>query len=219
LLSGGHVVVFRPWWHRNPPMTLIQAFVAPDSLAHLSSVDIGELCLTHEVLAEGCYTPTHLLRGPIVDPATRETNIRFLSADAHHEQSHYLCVDITIPPIDSTPMEVLPMAVKAQVLLVLSGLHRTVFLGASDDGHGRGIIILSTSEPSEPTDDFLLLYKLSIDASGEQHTAVVSEPRRLPAQEMPRFSPRCVFDGVRGRICPDPVAYSNYYDLVALGLK
>ena len=200
-------------------MTLIQVFVAPGSLAHLSGANIGELCLTHEVLTEGCYEPTHLLRGAIVDPTTRETNIRFLSADTHPEQTHYLCVDITIPPIDSRSTEVLPMAVKVQVLLVLSGLHRTVFLGASDDGYGRGIIILSTSESSELIDDFLLLYKFSIDASGEQHTAVVSEPRRLPSQEMPRYSPRCVFDGVRGRICHDPDAHSKFYDLVVLGLK
>lgn len=200
-------------------MTLIQAFVAPEPLAHLSNADTGELRLTHEVLAEHCYAPTHLLRGAIVDPTTKETNIRFLSADKHHGQTHYLCVDITIPPIDSRSTEVLPVFVNAQELLVLSGLDQAVFLDASDDGHGRGIAILSTSKPSEPAGDSLVLYKFSVDASGEQRTAVVSEPSELTTQDVFRYADRCVFDGVRGRICHDPEAPSDFYDLVVLGLN
>ncbi|KAG8215764.1 hypothetical protein J3R82DRAFT_7663 [Butyriboletus roseoflavus] len=74
VLSGGHIVVFHPWRHWDPPVTLIQMFAAPDSLTHLSDANMGQLRLTHEVLSEYCYAPTHHLRGAIVDPATGEAN-------------------------------------------------------------------------------------------------------------------------------------------------
>jgi len=200
-------------------MTLIQAFVAPDRLAHVSDADFSQLRLTHEVLTEHCFAPTHRLRGAVVDPATKQTNARFLSADKRHGRTHYLCVDITIPPMDSGSTEVLPMFVNAQELLVLSGLDQAVLLDASNDGHGRGIVTLSTSVPSEPCDDSLVLYKFSIDASGEQCTAVVSEPSMLTAQDVFPCADRCVFDGIRGRICHDGEARSDFYDLVVLGLS
>ncbi|KAF8552841.1 hypothetical protein OG21DRAFT_1485896 [Imleria badia] len=220
LLSGEHIVVFRPWRHWDPPMTLIQAFVAPDPLlGRLFDTDIGQLHLTHEVLVEHCYEPTHLLRGAIVDPATGETNIRFLSADTHHGQTRYLCVDITIPPISSDSTEVLPMFINEQELVVLSGQKWAVFLDTSNDGHGRGIITLSMSEPSEPEDNPLVLYKFSIDANGEHCTAVVSEPSWLNPEDVFQYADDCIFDGVRGRICHNREARSDFYDLVVLSLN
>ena len=219
LLSGEYIIVFRPWRRWDPPMTLIQAFVAPDPLVPLLDADIGQLHLTHEVLVEHCYTPTHHLRDAIIDSATGETNIRFLSADTHHGQTHYLCVDITIPPINSDSTEVLPMFVNEQELLVLSGQKWAVFLDTSNDGHGRGIVTLSVSEPSEPEDNPLVLYKFSIDASGEQCTAVVSEPSWLNPQDVFQYADDCIFDGVRGRICHNQEACSDFCDLVVLSLN
>ncbi|KAH0835634.1 hypothetical protein J3R83DRAFT_9383 [Lanmaoa asiatica] len=218
VLSGEYIVVFRPWQHWNPPTTLIQAFVAPDSSARQSDTDMGQLLLTHEALVEYCYAPTHALRGAIVDPATGVTNIRCLSTYTHREQTHYFCVDITIPPINSGSTEVLPMFVNAQELLVLPGQREAVFLDASDDGHGRGILTLSLSEYLQLSDYPLALYKVSIDASGEQCTAAVSEPSILTRQDVFQYTDSCVFDGVRGRFCHDLEARYRRYDLVVLGL-
>ena len=220
LLSGRHIIVFRPWRHWDPHVTLIQAFVTPDSSAHLCEADLPELRLTHEILVEHGYAPSHLLRGAIVDRETGETNIRFLSADMDDRQTRYLCVDVTIPSIDSESTEVLSMVVTAHELLALPGREQAIFLDASSDGHGRGLVILSTSEPgSDSDDDPLVVCKISVDASGEHCTAVASEPSKLDAQDVFQFKHSCVFDGVRGRICHDSEACSNFYDLVVLNLN
>lgn len=219
MLSGGHFVVFHPWPHWDPPVTLIQMFAVPDPSTRLSNAKMGQLRLTHEVLVEYCLVPTHPLRGAIVDPATGEANVRFLSADTHHEQTHYFCVDIRIPPTNSESMGALPMFVNVQELLVLRGQRRTTFLDASDDGHGRGMLTLSLSEPHAPSDSPSVLYKFSIDASGEHCTLIVSEPRNLTPRDVFQYADCSVFDGVRGRFCHDAEASYNYYDLMVLGLR
>lgn len=181
---------------------------------------MGQLRLTHEVLVEYCHVPSHHLRGAIVDPATGETNVRFLSTDIRHGQTHYFCVDITIPAIDLGSTKVLPMFVNAQELLVLPGQRRTVFLDASNDGHGRGMLTLSLSEThwQDLSDYPLVLYKFSIDASGEHCTAVISEPSNLTRQDVFQYADCCVFDGVRGRFCHHLEASYDRYGLVVLGL-
>lgn len=224
LLSGGYIVVFRPWCHWHPPMTLIQAFVAPDPLVDLSHTDISQLRLTHEVLVERGYQPTHRLRGAIVDPDTGETSVRFLSHDFHEGkfETHYLCIDITIPPPSLDSTEVLPLSVSMQELFVLSGDGKSIFLGASNDGHGRGIVTLSLIDPIEPTVDCpLVFYKFSVDASGEHCTAMVSEPTELKQYDVFPRRGRCVFDGVRGRFCHDHdrEARTKFYDLVVLSFN
>ncbi|KAF8433903.1 hypothetical protein L210DRAFT_3649400 [Boletus edulis BED1] len=221
LLSGEYIVVFRPWKTPDAAATLIQAFATPDPSAHLSDADIGQLRLTHEVLAKRSYAPTHHIRGAVLDPTTGEITIRFLSADTRGVETRYLCVDIQIPPIISESTDILPMFVNTQELLVLSGHHRAIFLDASNDGHGRGIVTLCTSEPSRPADDPLVLYKFSIDASGEHCTAVVSEPSKLEPEDVLQYATHCIFDGIRGRICHNRGARSRsgFYDLMVLNLN
>ena len=183
-------MVFHPWCYSDPPTTHIQAFVAPDPLAHLSDADIGQLRLTHEVvthevLAGYPHGLIRCLRDAIVDPVTGEVHIRCLSSNVHRGQTHFLCVDITIPPENSASTEVLSMSVNAQELLVFSGERRNIFFDTSNDGHGRGIITLSPSEFPEPQagPGPVVLYKFSIDAGGEHCTAMVSEPSDLSPQD------------------------------------
>lgn len=91
-------------------------------------------------------------------------------------------------------------------------------MDSSDDGYGRGMLTLSLSEPQDMSDYPLVLYKFSIDASGERCKAVISEPSNLTRQDVFQYADSCVFDGVRGRFCHDLEASYRRCDVVVLGL-
>lgn len=221
LLSGRHIMVFHPTQDEEPPTTLIQAFIAPDPLTHPPDADVSQLRLTHEMLVGYSHGPICFLRGAIVDATTGDVNIRFLIAKEHYQQTHFLCVDLTLPPGHAASTEVLPIVVKTQELLDLSGCVPRVFFDASDDGYGRGFVITSLLQVSEPLADPhpLALYKFSIDASQDHCIAMASEPTELAPQDVFRYARCYMFDGVRGRVCYDAKPCNRCFDLMVLDIQ
>ncbi|KAF8554425.1 hypothetical protein OG21DRAFT_1095400 [Imleria badia] len=197
ILTRSHVVAVHVYGWSSDMHVLFRAFVVPDLAALLDRNGVGELRLTHEVAIPTALPSFTLLRNSIIDPVTGSVNIRFLQVTPniqnYGDHKDMWCLDLTLPkPVSAT--DVLPISIRSQHLF--ESRWTSVRCTASDDGYVRGLLL---THQGPPPYDYIADRKFSIDASGEECTAAISDSSQCPVN-LPRSQHIVTFDGRRGQI-------------------
>ncbi|KAG6377948.1 hypothetical protein JVT61DRAFT_14742 [Boletus reticuloceps] len=154
---------------------------ASDGLADSDTISsiVYELRLTHEILTRDTRSMWLApIRDAFVDPITTSTTLRFMH----------------------TTEEVLPITIVSHDVFSVRGVWNGNLLDASKDGFVRGLCMVGFYADGSVTPNIPMVYKFTVDATGERCVAVIGDPSPPWAELEPARHYEYTMDGMRGRL-------------------